>query len=136
MYYTRSRRRAFTLVELLVVMLIVSILMAIAVPMYLSTVTDSQIKTARANMQTIASAVQAYRVRWQVYPSSLAALSGDLGNTAINGPAGRTAYSFSTTGGTCTDNQDNPVGSSPPFGFSVNDNVASDGVYCLGVSPD
>ena len=58
-----GNRRAFTLVELLVVVLILSILMAVALPLYLSVVSDSQKKTCRANMQTIANSVQAARVR-------------------------------------------------------------------------
>ena len=56
-------RRGFTLIELLVVVLILSVLMAVAAPMYLSAVTDSQLKTCRSNMQTIANAVQATRVK-------------------------------------------------------------------------
>ena len=58
-----NARRGFTLIELLVVVLILSILMAVALPLYLSAVADSQKKTCRANMQTIANAVQAARVR-------------------------------------------------------------------------
>ena len=58
-----ARRRGFTLIELLVVVLILSILMAVALPLYLSAVSDSQKKTCRANMQTIANTVQAARVR-------------------------------------------------------------------------
>jgi len=57
------RQRGFTLIELLVVVLILSILMAVALPLYLSAVSDSQKKTCRANMQTIANAAQAARVR-------------------------------------------------------------------------
>src|SRR5580704_2009299 len=59
----RANRKAFTLIELLVVVLILSILMAVALPLYLSAVADSQKKVCRANMQTIANAVQASRVR-------------------------------------------------------------------------
>jgi len=61
--FKRSNRRGFTLIELLVVVLILSILMAVALPLYLSAVADSQKKVCRANMQTIANAVQASRVR-------------------------------------------------------------------------
>jgi type II secretory pathway pseudopilin PulG len=45
------------------VVLILSILMAVALPLYLSAVADSQKKVCRANMQTIANAVQAGRVK-------------------------------------------------------------------------
>jgi type IV pilus assembly protein PilA len=59
-------RKGFTLIELLVVVLILAILMAVALPLYLSAVADSQKKTCRANMQTIANAVQAARVKGAV----------------------------------------------------------------------
>ena len=58
-----SRKRGFTLIELLVVILILAILMAIALPLYLRAVADSEKKTCRTNMQTIANAEQAYKVR-------------------------------------------------------------------------
>src|ERR1019366_6581605 len=58
-----QKRKGFTLIELLVVWLILSILMAVALPLYLSAVSDSQKKVCRANMQTIANAAQAARVR-------------------------------------------------------------------------
>jgi len=61
--FTTRKRRGFTLIELLVVVLILSILMAVALPLYLSAVADSQRKVCRANMQTIANAVQASYVR-------------------------------------------------------------------------
>jgi len=54
-----NKKSGFTLIELLVVVLILAILMAVALPLYLSAVADSQMKTCRANMQTIANAVQA-----------------------------------------------------------------------------
>ena len=59
----RRNRRGFTLIELLVVVLILSILMAVSIPLYLSAVSDSQKKTCRANMQTIANAVQSARLK-------------------------------------------------------------------------
>src|SRR5271166_1702786 len=59
----RSKRRGFTLIELLVVVLILSILMSVALPLYLSAVTDSQKKVCRANMQTIGDTVVAGKVK-------------------------------------------------------------------------
>jgi type IV pilus assembly protein PilA len=61
----RNARTGFTLIELLVVVLILAILMSVAIPLYLSAVSDSQKKTCRANMQTIANAVQANKVKAQ-----------------------------------------------------------------------
>jgi type IV pilus assembly protein PilA len=59
----RAKRRGFTLIELLVVVLILAILMAVALPLYLSAIADAQKKTCRANMQTIANTVQSARVK-------------------------------------------------------------------------
>jgi type IV pilus assembly protein PilA len=59
----RRSRQGFTLIELLVVILILSILMAVAMVPYLNAVTDSQKKTCRTNMQTIAVSVHAARVK-------------------------------------------------------------------------
>src|SRR6266700_4636262 len=59
MFRKLNKKSGFTLIELLVVVLILAILMAVALPLYLNAVADSQLKTCRSNMQTIANAVQA-----------------------------------------------------------------------------
>jgi len=53
----------FTLIELLVVVLILSVLMAISTPLSLQAVADSQRKSCRSNMQTIANAAHAARMK-------------------------------------------------------------------------
>jgi type IV pilus assembly protein PilA len=75
-----SRRRGFTLIELLVVILILAILMAVALPLYLRAVRDSQRQTCRSNMQTIANALQAHRVRStnHLYPGQTTALDNAI----------------------------------------------------------
>ena len=74
----RRKGQAFTLIELLVVVLILAILMAVSMVPYLNAVADSQKKTCRANMQTIANAVQAARVKNNSadYSSVASAISG------------------------------------------------------------
>src|SRR5258708_24351678 len=57
--------------------------MAVALPFYLSTVRDSQTKTCRANLQTIAGGVNASRVR--TIASDFAAIIA-AGVTAANLP--------------------------------------------------
>jgi len=91
-------RRGFTLIELLVVVLILAILMAVSIPLYLSAIADSQKKTCRSNMQTIANAVQAARVKGQLtdYSSFVGAvttvLEADLAAIPVCPSAG--AYSI------------------------------------------
>jgi type IV pilus assembly protein PilA len=74
----RSRRQGFTLVELLTVVLIIAILMDTALPAYMAATSDSQKKTCRTNMVTIANAVQAVRVRTTPWPN-------DYGNIISGG---------------------------------------------------
>ncbi|HLV80829.1 MAG TPA: prepilin-type N-terminal cleavage/methylation domain-containing protein [Chthonomonadaceae bacterium] len=76
------RRRGFTLVELLVVVLIMAILMALALPLYLSAVANSERRTCRANMQTIANAVQAGRVK-VLAPDYSSFISGGVNSTTL-----------------------------------------------------
>ena len=78
--FSRKGRRGFTLIELLVVVLILAVLMAVSIPLYLSAVADSQKKTCRSNMQTIANAVQAGRVKGQLtdYSSFVGSVSTTL----------------------------------------------------------
>jgi type IV pilus assembly protein PilA len=73
------RTKGFTLIELLVVILILAILMAVALPLYLRAVRDSERQTCRSNMQTIAHAEVAYKIRSEahVYTADLTS-SGTL----------------------------------------------------------
>jgi len=60
---SRRSRKGFTLVEMLTVVLIISLLMDIALPLYLNALDDAKKKTCRSNMQTISNAVEAARVK-------------------------------------------------------------------------
>ena len=60
--------RAFTLIELLIVVAIIAILAAIAVPNFLEAQTRSKISRVKADMRSIATAVESYRVDANHYP--------------------------------------------------------------------
>jgi type IV pilus assembly protein PilA len=60
---SNSGRRGFAIIDLLVVILVVAILMAVALPLYLNTVADTQKESCHTNMQIIANAVEATAVK-------------------------------------------------------------------------
>ena len=96
---SRRNKKGFTLVELLVVVLILATLMAVALPLYLSSVADSSKKTCRANMQSIANAAQAWKVKNRAADFttvSMSALTPDLG--AVPTCPDNGSYTIVTTG--------------------------------------
>src|SRR5438045_2608634 len=96
----RTRRRGFTLIELLIVILVLAILMAVALPLYLAAVSDSQVKTCRANMQTISNAEAAWKTSdtSHTYTTNLSNLNTNLGATPVCPSGG--AYSVTIGSGT------------------------------------
>lgn len=60
--------KGFTLIELLIVVAIIAILAAIAVPNFLEAQVRSKVSRARSDIRTIATALEAYRVNWNGYP--------------------------------------------------------------------
>lgn len=62
------RERAFTLIELLIVVAIIAILAAIAVPNFLEAQTRSKVAAMQADMRSVALALESYRVDSNNYP--------------------------------------------------------------------
>src|SRR5262252_9979520 len=109
---TLRSRKAFTLIELLIVILILAILMAVALPLYLAAVSDSQIKTCRANMQTIANAEQAWKTSnsAHTYTTTLSDLNANLGSTPICPSGGTYSVAISTGASTAQNGSTVPSG--------------------------
>lgn len=61
-------RRGFTLIELLIVVAIIAILAAIAVPNFLEAQTRAKVSRARADMRSIGIGLEAYMVDENAYP--------------------------------------------------------------------
>jgi len=64
----KNRRRAFTLLELLIVVAIIAILAALAVPNYVLALHRAKVSRARSDMRAIQTAVELYRVDQNNYP--------------------------------------------------------------------
>lgn len=61
-------KKAFTLIELLIVVAIIAILAAIAVPNFLEAQTRSKVSRVKADMRALATATEAYMVDHNAYP--------------------------------------------------------------------
>ncbi len=72
----------FTLIELLIVLLIIGILLAIAIPTYLSVVGSASTNTALTNLQTAITAGDTVYINSGAFPSTTAIFVTDLQNQA------------------------------------------------------
>ncbi|MBX7247118.1 MAG: type II secretion system protein GspG [Candidatus Sumerlaeaceae bacterium] len=87
----RGNARAFTLIELLIVVAIIAILAAIAVPNFLEAQVRSKVSRARADARSIATALESYAVDNNKYPiprTIAVELKGTLDSAAQFVPGG------------------------------------------------
>ena len=87
-----QRRRAFTLIELLIVVAIIAILAALIFPSFSSAREDARQKSCSSNLREIGLAVQMYRIEEREYPMSLGVLLPPAATPSPAALPGATAY--------------------------------------------
>ena len=81
-------KKGFTLIELLIVVAIIAILAAIAVPNFLEAQVRSKVSRVKADIRSLATAVECYCIDNNKYPLSTHPLYGD----PVGGPSGIFRY--------------------------------------------
>lgn len=83
--FKRSVARGFTLIELLIVVIILAILAAIAIPQFSASTSDAKLSALDANLATVRSALEQYKVQHaNQYPGAVASTGN---STCTNGTA-------------------------------------------------
>ena len=83
----KKKKKGFTLLELLVVLAILAILIAIAIPVYKNQKEKAAITAHNANVRVLETAVESYRQDHGEYPKNVDALKGNYIKSVPKVPA-------------------------------------------------
>lgn len=87
--FRRHAAKGFTLIELLIVVIIIAILAAIAIPQFANTSGDAQEAALDANLNTMRSAIELYRVQHRnSFPAAVATAATAAETTACTAAGG------------------------------------------------
>ena len=82
----KEGKGGFTLIELLIVVAIIAILAAIAVPNFLEAQTRSKVTRAKSDHRTLATAIESYRVDHTMYPVQNGSMDSPNGLIRLSTP--------------------------------------------------
>ncbi len=73
-----NRRKGFTLIELLIVVVIIGILAAIAIPKFANTKEKAYIASMKSDLRNLATAEESYFADWLTYSTTLGVSGNDV----------------------------------------------------------
>jgi len=92
-----KQRKGFTLIELMIVIAIIIILAAIAIPNYLRMTERAKKARISSDMASLATGLEAFRTDWGLYPGNATAVPVDTTGSILYNELGGTGATGATT---------------------------------------
>ena len=127
----RTTRKGFTLIELLIVVVIIGILAAIAIPKFANTKDKAKIASMKTDLRNLMSAQEGHFADWQAYATAAVAAGPSTaanlvfvptrGNTLVLGVPTANGFSATMTNATLAEAKTCGifVGPTPPAGMAA-----------------